>query len=152
MNLTTDILKNYRIVKLKLNDKHLFKNILFKLDNNIIDTNLYNINPYIDINGVNLLYFASYSILSDYASAEYIDTLLKEDSLYNFKKNYFTVSRDIHYYANCDYDNTINVQINSINLDKSNSTIHIDTSLIRNKDNCLMARIFTIKERNKNEL
>jgi probable biosynthetic protein (TIGR04098 family) len=57
----------------------------------------YQINPFIDSNGANLLYFASYQSIHDFLSARATPSL-------------FTKSRDICYFRNCDLSDKIALQ------------------------------------------
>jgi probable biosynthetic protein (TIGR04098 family) len=58
---------------------------------------VYQINPFTDSNGANLLYFASYQSIHDFLSARAMTSLL-------------TKSRDICYFRNCDLDDKIALQ------------------------------------------
>lgn len=55
---------------------------------------IYRINPFIDSNGANLLYFASYQSIHDYLSARQAPEL-------------FTKMRDISYFRNCDLGDSV---------------------------------------------
>ena len=57
----------------------------------------YQINPFTDSNGANLLYFASYQSIHDFLSAR-------------ATPNLFTKSRDICYFRNCDLSDKIALQ------------------------------------------
>jgi len=58
-----DILNQYKLLKKELLDELSFQNYKFQLSNNSIYSIDYKINPYYEINGVGLLYFACYPII-----------------------------------------------------------------------------------------
>ena len=106
------------------------------LNNEVLFEKDYYINPFIYINGVGLLYFAAYPIISDAC-------LLSFSELKGFS-GYETIYRDILYYGNCDANDLLKVQLHS--LEKTNDKISLITSIIRKKDNYLLAKIITIKK------
>lgn len=128
-----------------LNDYRLLrKNLIDKIaspfgDFNIEDSSFYScdytINPYHDINGVGLLYYASYPIISDSCLLKYNSNLIV----------YHTVYRDIFYFANTHSDDKIIFKLNSIN--ENSLQIKIITTLYRESDNQLLARILTVKQK-----
>ena len=94
----------------------------------------YNINPYYDINGVGLLYFASYPIIADRCFFEY----------YQKPKGFTTIYRDIFYFANCNSTDKIIFKLN--NIEEKGSQIKSLISLFRKSDNQMLARILTVKQ------
>jgi len=103
----------------------------------------YEANPYHDINGVGLLYFAAYPIISDSCSLKYFNDLKSY--------SYQTIYRDIFYFANCNPTDKIIFQLNFI--DQNENIIRTLTSLFRKSDNKLLAKILTVKEiSNENKL
>ena len=95
----------------------------------------YSINPYYDINGVGLLYFASYPIISDKCFDEY----------YQQNYNLQTIYRDIFYFANCNSTEKIIFKLNSI--EEIDNCIKTTVSLFRQSDNQILSRILTIKQK-----
>jgi probable biosynthetic protein (TIGR04098 family) len=114
----------------------------------IIDTVIfhseYKLNPYYDLNGVGLLYFASYPTINDCCEANYFNS--KRDNNDRWEQTYVTSARDILYYANCDVNDSIIYKLNT-HEEVSHTKVKLSSSLYRKSDNKLMARIFTIKNR-----
>ncbi len=92
----------------------------------------YEIVPQYDINGVGLLYFAAYPIISD----------ICEDR-FTSQRNLSTTKRDVFYFRNCDPSDTLVFRIHDLR--SSDLLVKSDTSISRKSDGALMARIFTTK-------
>ncbi|MCM3871756.1 MAG: hypothetical protein ND895_13830 [Pyrinomonadaceae bacterium] len=106
----------------------------------------YRINPYQDLNGVNLLYFAAYPMISDYCEMEFIRHKREEDSSSSYwPLEASNIARDVFYYGNCDLDDRIVFGVNSFQL-TGDRRLMIATSLFRESDRQLIANIFSIKE------
>lgn len=101
----------------------------------------YCINPFHDINGVGLLYFASYPIISDRCTIDYFKCSDRDSCFSSFN----TIHRDIFYFANCNTDDKIIYRLNAFKSD--GKIVKMSSSLYRKSDQALLARIFTIKER-----
>jgi probable biosynthetic protein (TIGR04098 family) len=138
-----EFFNQYRLLKKNLLEELQFNKINFSLSNEIISSNDYSINPYYDINGVGLLYFASYPIISDKCTADY---LRKINKVNDFESSYSTIYRDIFYFANCNTGDHVNFNLHTIE-DFENDKLIITTSLYRASDKNLMAKIFTIKQK-----
>lgn len=134
----------YRLIKKNELDEIKIGNVKFKISNDAIFEMTYNINPYYDLNGVGLLYFASYPIISDMCESNFFNTL--EKNLYRWELTYYTLSRDIFYYGNCNISDEILYKLHSFSFIE-NDTVQINSSLHRKSDNLLIARIFTIKKK-----
>ncbi|MBR1275486.1 Pnap_2097 family protein [Bradyrhizobium sp. AUGA SZCCT0283] len=93
----------------------------------------YEIIPFYDVNGVGLLYFASYPIISDICSLRYSADIAKRS----------TISRDIYYFANADINDRLIFRVHKSEL--SPSALDIETSLSRKSDGLLMAYVLTRK-------
>ena len=115
----------------------------FALTDEVIFKTLYKINPYTDINGVGLLYFAAYPLINDFCELEYFDQ--KQLAGDHWALNSSTMMRDVFYFGNCNIDDVIVYQLHSCDIISDNQ-IAINSSLWREKDNTVMARIFTIKQ------
>ncbi len=136
-------LSDYRLVKRGLVDTVNCGEFEFKVTDETVTEVPYKINPYYDINGVGLIYFASYPIISDKCLLDYFT----ETGLINkWHSDYQTIHRDIFYYSNCNYDDTILFKLNTFEV-LSDSRIKLSTSLYRKSDNAVMAKIFTVKQR-----
>jgi probable biosynthetic protein (TIGR04098 family) len=129
-------LNDYRLLRKGLLDEIQSDFGFFPNTDNIIFTCDYDVNPYYDINGVGLLYFAAYPIVSDSCCLKY----------FNDNKSYShqTVYRDIFYFANCNPTDKIIFQLNFI--DQKGNIIRTLTSLYRQSDNKLLAKILTVKQ------
>ena len=92
----------------------------------------YEIIPQYDINGVGLLYFASYPIISDICEGRFAS-----------QRNLSTTKRDVFYIRNCDPADTLVFRIHG--WESSDLFVESETSISRKSDGFLMARIFTTK-------
>lgn len=130
-------LNDYRLLRKNLIDKisSPFGEFIIK-DGSLYSCD-YAINSYHDINGVGLLYYASYPIISDSCLIKYNSKLI----------DYHTIYRDIFYFANTQSDDKIIFKLNSI--DENSLQIKTLTTLHRESDNQLLARILTVKQRNE---
>jgi probable biosynthetic protein (TIGR04098 family) len=117
-------------------------NIEFKLTDKYIYEKDYKINPYTDINGVGLLYFAAYPIINDMCEFEYFNN--GKYTKNNWALNSSTMTRDVLYFGNCNIDDVIYYRLNSYEL-ISEDVVAIQSSLYRQSDNSIIAKIFTIK-------
>jgi probable biosynthetic protein (TIGR04098 family) len=93
----------------------------------------YEIVPFHDINGVGLLYFAAYPIISDICSLRYFAGF----------STLSTVSRDVFYFANTDTEDPLIFRVHKWKL--SGSVLDTETSLSRKSDGALMAYLVTRK-------
>jgi len=133
---------DYRLIKKEeINELTLGGN-KFKIQDEIIFKVEYELNPYYDLNGVGLLYFAAYPIINEVCEAKYFNSKKTE----RWEQNYYTISRDIFYFANCNINDTIEYKLNFYEYIDGNK-IKISSSLFRKSDSVLMARIFTIKQK-----
>jgi probable biosynthetic protein (TIGR04098 family) len=113
----------------------------FQITDNILFSKEYHIHPFYDLNGAGLLYFAAYPIINDVCESSFFTTAFEK----RWEIGYYTVYRDIFYFANCNINDAIEYKLNSY--EKLNDThVKITSSLYRKNDNVLMARIFTIKK------
>jgi len=93
----------------------------------------YEIIPFHDVNGVGLLYFASYPIISDICSLRYAADFAARS----------TVSRDISYFANADVGDRLMFRVHK--WDSSDGGLDVESSLSRKSDGRLMAYMVTKK-------
>jgi len=133
---TPILLNDYRLLRKELIDEIPSDFGVFPNTDNVIFTCEYDVNPYYDINGVGLLYYAAYPIVSDSCCLKYFK---------DYKSNsYQTIYRDIFYFANCNPTDKIIFQLNFI--DQKENKIRMLTSLYRQSDNKLLAKILTVKQ------
>jgi probable biosynthetic protein (TIGR04098 family) len=115
----------------------------FALTDEVIFKTLYKINPYTDINGVGLLYFAAYPLINDFCELEYFND--KHISGEHWALNSATMMRDVFYFGNCNIDDVISYRLHSSEIISDNQ-IALYSSLWRENDSTVIARIFTIKQ------
>lgn len=126
-------------------------NETFAVTNDLLYETTYDINPYHDLNGVNLLYFAAYPLISDRCEMEFIRD--RHPELVSDSRHWpvaaSTIARDVFYYGNCDLDDRIVFVVNSFERGRDRK-FKIATSLFRRAraeaDRQLIANIFTVKE------
>lgn len=128
-------LNDYRLLRKGLLDEIPSDFGVFPNTDNVVFTCEYYVNPYYDINGVGLLYFAAYPIVSDSCCLKYF----KDYKSYSHQ----TIYRDIFYFANCNPNDKIIFQLNFIA--QKENIIRTLTSLYRQSDNKLLAKILTVK-------
>jgi probable biosynthetic protein (TIGR04098 family) len=94
----------------------------------------YEIVPFHDVNGVGLLYFAAYPIISDVCTMKYQA---------DFATSYSTTSRDIYYFSNTDIDDRLTFRVH--NWQQTGKSLRTETSISRKSDGLIMAYILTTK-------
>jgi probable biosynthetic protein (TIGR04098 family) len=97
----------------------------------------YQINPYHDINGVGLLYFAAYPTISDTGELAYAN------QGNGWASRFSTVSRDVYYFANSDAEDTLTYRLLS-RVDHADG-IELGALILRKNDQVPMAFIRTRK-------
>lgn len=115
----------------------------FTVTNESLFETPYKLNPYTDINGVGLLYFAAYPMINDCCELEFFNNERLSGKHWALSSS--TVMRDVFYFANCNIEDVIIYQLNSYHL-IANNRVAIQSTLLRESDNTIMARIFTIKQ------
>ncbi len=121
-------------------------NEVFDLKNENLFSTKYEINPYTDLNGLNLLYFAAYPLINDICERRYFGNLKEQfDIKGDWALESSTIARDILYFGNCDIDDKVVFTLDSCEFAKDHK-IKLISSLIREKDNILMGKIFTLKQ------
>jgi len=128
-------LNDYRLLRKNLIERIESPYGHFIVNDKLIFTIYYEINPFYDINGVGLLYFASYPLISDSCLLKYLPRTMKSNTIY----------RDIFYCANSNMNDKIIFKLNSFIEDKN--YINLQTSLYRESDNQLLSKIFTVKQK-----
>ena len=130
---TPQFLNDYRLLRKGLIDEISTNYGNFQLTNDTLFSCEYTINPYYDINGVGLLYFASYPIIADKCLDEY----------YKENKDLQTIYRDVFYFSNCNATEKIIFKLNSIV--ENGTQIKTLMTLFRASDNQKLATILTVK-------
>jgi probable biosynthetic protein (TIGR04098 family) len=142
INSIPNFLSDYRLLRKTLVDTWQLSEFTFPVSKETIFESDYKINPYYEINGVGLLYFAVYPIISDFCTTDFYKN--KFDN-HDWFKNFQTTHRDINYFANCNAEDKIVFQLN--NFEQKESSIKTVTTLYRQSDKTMLAKIFTIKQR-----
>jgi probable biosynthetic protein (TIGR04098 family) len=104
---------------------------------------IHTINPHFEINGAGLLYFASYPVIADMCTSMFFRNTF---GIKNYNSEYHTTYRDVFYFANCNADDRIIVDLNNITHQKGD-LLKLTTSLYRESDGKLMAKVFTVKQK-----
>ena len=128
---------NQRSVLLGGEEIRLANESLFEID--------YELNPYHDVNGVNLLYFAAYPTINDFCEAKYFQASRPDLVKKLWAAEASTVARDVFYYGNCNLDDQLVFKVNSCEL-VENNRVALATSLFRKSDGQQIANIFTVKK------
>lgn len=105
----------------------------------------YAINPYHDLNGVSLLYFASYSRIHDVCEREYVREHGPGGPVPDWALVSSPVARDIYYYGNADATDCLDFQILSTAV-TGDCNVAIHSALFRQKDGARIADLFTVKK------
>ena len=96
----------YRLIKKKVLKEITFDKYKFSIDdeNEPVFQTTYELNPFYDLNGVNLLYFAAYPIINDSCEAKYFNQKYPDQ---RWEQTYYTAYKDVLYYANCNINDRI---------------------------------------------
>jgi probable biosynthetic protein (TIGR04098 family) len=137
-----DFLSNYRLLRKNLINEWKLSDFTFPVFKESIFETEYSINPYYEINGVGLLYFAGFPIISDFCTRNFYE---KKFGNNDWIKKFHTTHRDINYFANCNADDKIIFQLN--NFEETDTSIKTVTTLNRQSDKAMLAKIFTVKQR-----
>ncbi|MGA6163599.1 beta-ketoacyl synthase N-terminal-like domain-containing protein [Amycolatopsis magusensis] len=106
-------------------------------------TSDYRLNPYHDLNGAGLLYFASYPHLSDHGEREYLRHSGRGG---DWAVDAATVSRDVLYLGNCGPDDEVRISQDACDFsDGDSGLVHLAATLTRASDGGPLARITTTK-------
>jgi probable biosynthetic protein (TIGR04098 family) len=103
----------------------------------------YAINPYHDLNGVNLLYFASYPRIHDICERRYGPTLATGPEDWALATT--PIARDLYYYGNADIADTLRFELYPVRR-LSPTRLGLHSALFRSRDGVRMADLFTVKD------
>ena len=137
-----DFAEDYRL--LRKNDLACvtYKHLKFDVQDHNLYQMPYTLNPYYDLNGVNLLYFAAYPIINDYCEAQYFNTVVGHQE--RWEQEYYTAYKDVFYFSNCNINDTVIYRL----LNKTqheDGSVQLVSELVRKSDALVMARIFSVK-------
>jgi len=125
-----------KIIRLKHFEFEIKEEIIFEIE--------YELNPYYDLNGVNLLYFAAYPIINDKCEAKFFNKNIMIDE--RWEQTYYTSYRDIFYLSNCNIHDILIYRLKYFNKSDDGSIV-IQSELVRKSDMHLIAIIFTVKSK-----
>lgn len=145
VTLLPEFANEYRNVKKQVLDQILIGQELFPMAGNIMHETEYNINPYHDLNGVGLLYFAAYPIICDTCEADYFNRNYQDTKRWELK--WSTRDRDVFYYGNCNIEETIVYRLHWVEFNED--IVKTYSTLSRKKDGFRMADLFTVKSARK---
>lgn len=131
-------LQEYKLVRKNLVKTIFLSEKSFEFSEEVLFEMTHPIIPYYEINGVGLLYFAAYPIISDIGELAY-------RKAFKLTTTYTTIARKIFYLANCDSSDNIIYRLNSF--EEEGNTIKTQCTLYRRSDGKKMAIIFTVKEK-----
>lgn len=142
-----EIGNQYRQVKKRVMTKIENEKLGFSFDVNEVTLHSfdYDLNPFYDINGVNLLYFAAYPIINDYCESKVMNNNYMEIDE-QWEQNYSTKYKDVFYYANCNVNDSLIYELCSID-HLENGLVKLGSLLRRKSDQAIIARVFTLKQR-----
>ena len=107
----------------------------------------YDLNPYQDINGVNLLYFAAYPMIAEICERKFVHENRERLGVKSdWALETSAVARDIFYFGNCDIDDTLLFRLHSFWAGEDGRTT-AGASLSRKSDGQLLCMVFNVKER-----
>jgi probable biosynthetic protein (TIGR04098 family) len=101
----------------------------------------YELNPFYDINGVSLVYFAAYPLIADICELRFTKTAYAERGIDALAMS--TIERDVFYFANCDANDAIVYRLHEVALTDIGYTA--TATLTRASDGKLMAELRTRK-------
>ncbi|KAA1242659.1 beta-ketoacyl synthase N-terminal-like domain-containing protein, partial [Aquimarina sp. RZ0] len=124
-------------------NSHEFFDTTFPIESKTIFSKLYIVDPYDDINGVGLLYYASYPKINDKCERFYFEE--NNPDCENWATASFCIARDIHYYGNANANEELVYVLEDFKfLDEDK--IQLTSSLCRTKDGSLIAKMYTVKQ------
>ena len=135
-------LQEYKLLRKNLVEEIMVANRKIRLSEEQVFGVVHSINPYYEINGVGLLYFAAYPTISDIGERAYMNSIR---GISKPEKIYFTIARKVFYFANCDSSDKVIYRLNSF--EEEENHVKIQSSLYRESDGKKMAKIFTVKEK-----
>lgn len=127
----------------KLTWNHELKGYTFEESESSIAEYTYEIEPYTDINGVGLLYFASYPTINDKCERAVFN------QLFDIQENDWAhlgscAARDIFYFGNANPQDKLIYKLNNYEFVGRNKIV-ISSSIYREADNVLISKQFTVR-------
>jgi probable biosynthetic protein (TIGR04098 family) len=100
--------------------------------------------PYVDFNGVGLLYFAAYPTLADALERRIVRRFALADDARDWASATSTVARDVFYHRNLDLGQGIVAQL--VRFDRSQDRYLLHTVLSTRRGGIRLADVFTVKQ------
>lgn len=117
----------------------------FDWSDHSLDTRGYVVNPYYDLNGVGLLYFASYPRIHDVCEAHYLNEQLRRAGLAGEAAMQLgPVARDTYYFGNADAGDELELRLRRIER-LAGDRLRIWSTLFRQRDGVRIADQFVVK-------
>jgi probable biosynthetic protein (TIGR04098 family) len=133
---------DYRLMRKGEIGHHRLANAVFSAGAEAVHETIYELNPYYDLNGVGLLYFAAYPIINDVCEARFFN---KGAAAARWEESHYTVARDVFYLGNCNSRDRIIHRLHEVQ-SPSDGTVATQSTLLRASDESPIARIFTVKQ------
>jgi probable biosynthetic protein (TIGR04098 family) len=110
-------------------------------------THEYFINPYVDFNGVNLLYFAAYPAIADQCERAIVhaDPRLHGDLDWALATS--PIARDVMYFGNCDVEDSLVYDLEHLEETAAGRRVVSVASMYRASDRARICRVYSVKER-----
>lgn len=136
----------YREMRKGLGTHHELAGELIQLKSDVLFECDYQINPYFDLNGVKLIYFAAYPIIADICERRYVQqTPTAFPVATDYALDVSTIARDVFYFGNLDITDHFIYRLNSFEV--RGDHVVSQASLYRASDNTMIAQVFAVKKR-----
>ncbi|MFR9729787.1 Pnap_2097 family protein [Saccharopolyspora sp. MS10] len=109
-----------------------------------LHTRVHRLNPYVDVNGAGLLYFASYPHVADRCEREHLHGLLGSGEA-DWAVEAATVERDVVYLGNCGIGDAVRVRLESCRFE-AGLRVRTRCTLLREGDGEVIARVEAVKQ------
>jgi probable biosynthetic protein (TIGR04098 family) len=136
--------EEHRLVRLGRIESHTFMNCAFDIEAGPDEVASYEINGYQDVNGANLLYFASYPTIADVCAAR-TRFVADEFGVHRFVTGSSPVGRDIFYFGNANLGDRIACKFALRHVDFGTLGARVD--LVREETQALIGKQFVIRTR-----
>lgn len=115
-----------------------------RLDSCALFEHVYELNPYHDLNGAGLLYFASYPHINDHCERRYLHSGSPRAGFSgDWAMAASTILRDVVYLGNCGADDEVCYRLESYRED--DQRVYADSVLQRESDGALLSRMTVVK-------
>lgn len=143
----TDFEQYHRCLRRGSINTHTLLSHRFTPGHNVIFETIYTINPHYDINGVNLLYFATYPTIHDVCEHQYMHAHCPHLVAGDWARTASTLARDVFFFRDCSVEDRVVVRLYDVKPIRPDR-VAFHSCLYRESDEKLMAILFTIKHIN----